>query len=132
MQRCLSIPQNSDDPSCKPASHDDEPTFHGTLSSSSRKELLKAWVKTRLASSSWRDALAAATSVSVLHLGISHASKHFLCLEIMTPEFTIYQEICEHLEATDHVTDAVECFQQMVGSLTGKTHGRGAKWIPGQ
>ena len=50
------------------------------------------------------------------------------------PRSSIYRALCEHLEVTDHVTDAVECWQQMMGELAGNTDtdGEEVNWIPGQ
>ena len=55
-------------------------------------------------------------------------------MKFETPRFTIYRVICEHLETIDHVTDAVECLQQMVSELADETdiHDQQAKWILGK
>ena len=55
-------------------------------------------------------------------------------LKFVTPRFTIYRVICERLETIDHVTDAIECLQQMVGELADETdiHDEQAKWILGK
>ena len=54
-------------------------------------------------------------------------------LKFAAPRFTIYRVICEHLETIDHVTDAIECLQEMVGELADETdiHDEQAKWILG-
>lgn len=46
----------------------------------------------------------------------------------------IYRAICEHLEVVDRVMDAVECWQLIVGQLTGNTdiHDEQEIWILGQ
>ena len=46
----------------------------------------------------------------------------------------IYQVICERLEMSDHIADAVECLQQMVGEWIGEMdmHSEQANWVPGK
>lgn len=40
----------------------------------------------------------------------------------------VYRAICERLETTDYLTDATECFHQMVNELT-ITEDQGPNWI---
>ena len=48
--------------------------------------------------------------------------------------FTIYCALCDHLEMTSRITDAIECFDQMNNELAGETniHGEQAKWALGE
>ena len=46
----------------------------------------------------------------------------------------IYRVVCERLETMDHVTDAVECFNQMTSELGGEMnlHGEHLEWALGK
>ena len=46
----------------------------------------------------------------------------------------IYRVICECLETIDRITDAVECFHQMMTELGGETdlHGGHSEWALGE
>ena len=72
------------------------------LDSPTHTQFLKEWARVTLADSSWKDALVTAASVSI---------------SVVVLRFTIYRIICEYLETTGHVTDASECFCQMVDEL---------------
>lgn len=53
-----------------------------------------------------------------------------LCFQFITPKSAVYQAICERLEAMDRITDATECFRQMVGRSTqGMTHREAGEWV---
>ena len=73
----------------------DSPTYTHT-------RFLKEWAKATLAGGSWKDALVTASSVSI---------------SVAVPRFTIYRIICEYLETIDRITDASECFRQMVDEM---------------
>ena len=55
-------------------------------------------------------------------------------LQFETSRSDIYRALCERLEEIDHVTNAVECWQQMVSELVGNMdiHGGQANWVSGQ
>ena len=46
----------------------------------------------------------------------------------------VYWALCDHLEMTDRITEAIECFHQMNSELAGETniHGEQAKWAVGE
>ncbi|KAF8553229.1 TPR-like protein [Imleria badia] len=73
--------------------------------------LLREWAKFRLIGSSWRHSLAAARDFTV-------------------PRFTIYCVLCDHLETTNRMTDAIECFRKMNNELMAQRHtpDHRAKW----
>ena len=52
----------------------------------------------------------------------------------MIPRLTIYRVICERLAMVDHMTDAGECFRQMVDELAEQTnaHDEQAEWVLGE
>ena len=110
------------------------PTPHATLSSPTPTPLLREWAKATLARGSWKDALVAATGVSIFFpsgtlCGIDTDGLQFTLLRV-----TIYRVVCEHLEKMDRVTDAVECYHHMTTELGGKMNLRGEhwKWILGE
>ncbi|KAG9311265.1 hypothetical protein JVU11DRAFT_8351 [Chiua virens] len=90
-RRCLSTSEGDSGVVSKEASHHGRP-------SKSFQPLVRVWAKSTLANGSWKDVLAPAITFT--------ASR-----------FTIYQVICEHLEAIDRVTEASECFCQMFYEL---------------
>ena len=55
-------------------------------------------------------------------------------LKFVTPRFTIYWVICEHLEMVDHITDTIECLQQMLSELADETdiYDDQERWILGK
>ena len=46
----------------------------------------------------------------------------------------IYRAVCDHLEMTNRISDAIECFHQMNNELVGETntHGEQATWAAGE
>jgi hypothetical protein len=46
----------------------------------------------------------------------------------------IYCILCDHLEMTNRMTDAIDCFRQMNSELAGETitHDEQAKWAAGE
>ncbi|KAN0087823.1 hypothetical protein V8E55_006444 [Tylopilus felleus] len=60
--------------------------------------LLRDWVKAKLTRVSWKDALVSAIGFEL-------------------PRVAVYQTICECLKMNDRITDAVECFHQMISEL---------------
>ncbi|KAF8129238.1 hypothetical protein EV363DRAFT_1432643 [Boletus edulis] len=77
---------------------------------------LRVWVKVTLAKRSWKGALATASS------------------EFVVPRSIAYRVICECLETTDHVTEASDCFRQMVDEMVGQVnaHIEEAEWVLGK
>ncbi|KAF8553290.1 hypothetical protein OG21DRAFT_1267989 [Imleria badia] len=76
----------------------------------SSTSILNEWAKATLASRSWKDSLVAA-------------------VDFVTPRFATYRAICEHLETIDCITDAIDCFHEMVPKLAQETDGEQEKWI---
>ena len=49
-------------------------------------------------------------------------TRGLIFLEFIAPRCVVYRTICERLEAIDHIPDATECFQKMVGELGEEVH----------
>ncbi|KAF8557228.1 WD40 repeat-like protein [Imleria badia] len=111
-RQCLSIPESE---VSKASRHDEATRLSATLNSPTHTQLLDEWAKATLAGGSWKDALAASTSFAV-------------------PRFTIYRVIYQRLEATNRMTDASECFRQMVDELVkqANVHDEQVEWILGK
>ncbi|KAG9317999.1 hypothetical protein JVU11DRAFT_59 [Chiua virens] len=83
------------------------------LDSASLMSLLGEWAQITLASGSWKDALVVADN-------------------FMVPRYTIYRVTCEHLEMIDRITDAGECFCQMMIEMATKINAHDsdeADWV---
>ena len=119
LQRCLSTPENGD---------------HTTPHLPSLTPLLREWAKSKLTGGSWRGALDAAFKVSIPFVLVPLVDLTLVGLEFTTSRFTIYWALCDHLETTDRVTDAVECFHQMTAELGGEMnlHGEHSEWALGE
>lgn len=50
----------------------------------------------------------------------------------MIPRFTTYQAICEHLEVSERITDATECFREMESELGEQTDSKRTTWSTGE
>ena len=102
-----------------------------TLNTATPTPLLREWAKATLASSEWKDALSVAASVSIYHRtyrGIDTVGLQFGLSRVM-----IYQVVCECLEVTDRVMDAVECFHQMASDLGREMNLHGeSEWAIGE
>ena len=65
-----------------------------------------------------------------------HCSRdcHSNALQFILPRVTIYRVICERLEAVDRVSDAVECFLEMMSELGGEVYVSGpmTEWVSGE
>ena len=50
------------------------------------------------------------------------------------PRATIYRVVCEHLELTDRMTDAVECFYEMTNDMGEEVYRSGPmpEWVCGK
>ena len=57
-----------------------------------------------------------------------------ILLEFIAPRCLVYRTICERLEAVALITDATECFQEMVSELREEiyTSGPMTEWLYGQ
>ena len=55
-------------------------------------------------------------------------------LQFILPRVTIYRVICERLKAIDRVTDAIECFHEMMSELAGEVYMSGpmTEWVSGE
>ncbi|KAF8129771.1 hypothetical protein EV363DRAFT_1336453 [Boletus edulis] len=96
-QQCLSTLENDSHASSQQA---DPSMLHATVNLQAPTPLLGVWAKATLASSEWKDALAAA---------------------FVAPRFTIYEAVCERLETIGRIRDAVECFYAMTSELGEKS-----------
>ncbi|KAF8142122.1 hypothetical protein EV363DRAFT_1150633 [Boletus edulis] len=92
VQRCLSTSESSEDT---------------TLHLVSPTPLLRKWAELKLTAGLWNDALIAAVNVSSSTFTASRP--------------TIYQALCDYLEITNRIMDAIKCFNQMKGELAGET-----------
>ncbi|KAF8555612.1 hypothetical protein OG21DRAFT_1483751 [Imleria badia] len=101
-RRCLSVQESDSGAASKAVQHDNPPP---------PKPLLREWTRATLASRSWNDTLSTAAGS-------------------IAPRFTMYRAMCECLEAIDQISDATECFNQMVSELTveADTDGEHARW----
>ena len=99
-------------------------------------QFLKEWAKATLAGSSWKDALVVAASVSISISFCSGTRRGIDTdgLQFTLPRVTIYRVVCERLEAVDPVTDAVECFHEMMSELEGEVYMSGpmTEWVSGE
>ncbi|KAG8216354.1 hypothetical protein J3R82DRAFT_6433 [Butyriboletus roseoflavus] len=127
-QQCLSAPAREGDATSKVAEYDNLPT---PLDSPIPIPLLREWAKSTLASGEWRAALVAAVRVSISFCSGIPPESNTAGLEFTLPRPAIFRVICERLETIDHITDAIECLQQMVNELAGgkDAHGEQAKWV---
>ncbi|KAF8547212.1 hypothetical protein OG21DRAFT_1472561 [Imleria badia] len=109
--RCLSVPERDVGTASKAIQHDNSPV---TPNSPRPTPLLTVWTKVSLMGRSWEDALVTASG-------------------FISPRFTIYRAICEHLEATDRIGDATDCFQEMLRESAVETdvHDEQAEWALG-
>ena len=55
-------------------------------------------------------------------------------LQFTLPRVTIYRAVCERLEAIERVTDAIECFDEMMSGLGGEVYLSGpmTEWVSGE
>ena len=114
MQRCLSTPNHNVD----------------AVSATPPTPLLREWAKAKLTNGTWKDALDLAVSVSIsLRYRTLRRIDALFCLQFTLPKVAIYQAIVEHLEATDRIADAVECFHQMTSELGEKID---LEWVLGK
>jgi hypothetical protein len=104
------------------AQHENAPTPHVTLYFPTYTPLLREWAKVTLARPSWKDALIAAAGVSIFVWSSTRGIDTLMVFQFTLPRVTIYRVICERLEATDRVTDAIECFLEMMSELGGEVY----------
>ena len=132
---CLSAPGSDGGGASEAAQHDNALAPHATLSSPTPTPLLREWAKAALTRRSWRNALIAATSVSVsFYPGTPRGIENLMVLQFTLPKVTIYRVICERLEAIDRVTDGIECFLEMMSELGGEVYMSGpmTEWVSGE
>ena len=57
-----------------------------------------------------------------------------MVLQFTLPKVTVYRVICERLEAIYRVTDAIECFLEMMSELGGEVDMNGPmiEWLSGK
>ena len=89
---------------------------------------LREWVKVKLIDGPWKDVLVSAVGVSVLAL-VPIIKIDAVGAQFALPKVEIYQAIVEHLEATDRIADAVDCFYQMTSELGEKID---LEWVLGK
>ena len=97
-------------------------------------QFLKEWAKATLAGGSWKDALVVAASVCISLCsgnprGIDPDGSQFTLARV-----TLYRVICERLEAIDRLTDAIECFHEMMSELGEEVYMSGpmTMWVSGE
>ncbi|KAG6372499.1 hypothetical protein JVT61DRAFT_7605 [Boletus reticuloceps] len=101
-QQCLSTLENDGHATSIASQQADPSILHATVNLQAPTRLLGVWAKATLASSEWKDALAAA-------------------VDFVAPRFTIYEAVCEHLETIGRIRDAVECFYTMTSEFGEKS-----------
>ncbi|KAG9310464.1 hypothetical protein JVU11DRAFT_9607 [Chiua virens] len=74
------------------------------------ESVLSEWVKVNLTVGPWKNTLAATSNFKV-------------------PRLTVYKILCEHLEASDRITDATECLHEMISELEQEIESNEAKQI---
>ena len=86
-----------------------------------------------MAGGEWKDALIVAASVSI-SLCSGAPRRIDTGLQFTLPRVTIYRAICERLEAIDRITDAIECFHEMMSELGGEVYMSGpmTEWVSGE
>lgn len=106
-------------------------TPHANLDSATTSSLLGEWAKSTLASGEWKDALVAAGSVSTSFRSGVFGGPDDLCFQFKTSKLIIYRAIYDRLETVGRVTDANECFRQMVDDLAEQVnmHDEQVQWI---
>ncbi|KAF8430779.1 hypothetical protein L210DRAFT_3730379, partial [Boletus edulis BED1] len=111
-QQYLSTFENDGHAASNPSGDGDPRRPHATVNSQTPILLLREWAKAILASGEWRGALVASANFVV-------------------PRFAIYQVMCERLEATSRIVDAVECFHEMTRELGGGIYMSGftIEWV---
>ena len=121
-QRCLSAPDT------------DAPTPRASLDLRTAIPLLREWVRATLARCSWQEALVAAASVSIFFCSGTPRRIDTGGLQFTLPTVTTHQAICEHLEASDRLTNAIECFHEMTSKLGGEIYASGlmTEWVSGE
>ena len=102
------------------------------LNSPTPTPLLREWTKATLARHSWSDALVTAANVRILPYPDMPRGPDALGLEFIAPKFTIYRAVCERLETTERLTDAIECFHGMANELGREIRGKEATWVLGE
>ncbi|KAF8433934.1 hypothetical protein L210DRAFT_2684164 [Boletus edulis BED1] len=114
-QQYLSTFENDGHAASNPSGDGDPRRPHATVNSQTPILLLREWAKAILASGEWRGALVASANFVV-------------------PRFAIYQVMCERLEATSRIVDAVECFHEMTRELGGGIYMSGftIEWVCGE
>ncbi|KAF8435498.1 hypothetical protein L210DRAFT_3551412 [Boletus edulis BED1] len=99
-QQCLSTLENDGHATSNAPQQANPSMPHATVNLQAPTSLLGVWAKATLASSEWKDALAAA---------------------FVAPRFTIYEAVCERLETIGRIRDAIECFYAMTNELGEKS-----------
>jgi hypothetical protein len=129
IQRFLSTPERSGETTSGADQQEQATTPHASFGPSNPALLLAEWARIKLTSYSWKDVLVAAVGVSIFALRC--AIDLTLGLKFTVPRIMIYRAICECLEMADRLTDATDCFYQMVNELA-ITQDEEAKWVLGE
>jgi hypothetical protein len=130
-RRCFSAPGTGGG---APAQHDNAMP-HATLDLPIPTSLLREWAKATLARISWKDALIAAAGVSTFVWSSTlRGIDTPMALQLTLPRVTIYWIICERLEVIARVTDAIECFLEMMSELGGEVYTSEpmTEWVSGE
>jgi hypothetical protein len=131
-RRCLSAPESDGGAA---AQHNNAPTLHAALDLPSPTPLLTEWAKATLARTSWKDALIAAAGVSIFVWSSTlRGIDTLMVLQFTLPRITVYRVICERLEAIERVTDAIECFLEMMSEFGGEVYTSVpmTEWVSGE
>jgi hypothetical protein len=131
--RSLSAPESDGAAASEAVRHGNAPILHHvTLDSPTATPLLGEWAKATLASGEWKDALAAAVSVSISFFSGTPRGIDTLGVEFTLPRDIIYRVICERLEGIDRIMDAIECFHEMMSELGEDMSGPMTEWVTGE
>jgi hypothetical protein len=86
-------------------------------------------------SGEWKDALVVAVSASIFFWSSTlRGIDTPMDWQFTLPRVTIYRVLCEHLEAIDRVTDAIECLLEMTSELGGEVYMSRpiTEWVSGE
>ncbi|KAF8120149.1 hypothetical protein EV363DRAFT_1374870 [Boletus edulis] len=86
------------------SAHGDAPSSANRDPNTTLPSLLRAWAKAKLTCGSWKDALLSAVGFTLSRV-------------------EIYRVVCERLETTDRIADAIECFHELTCELQQETIG---------
>ena len=92
----------------------------------------RVWERAALAIRSWKEVLDAAVGVSISFHSCKYRGFDALGLEFISPRFTTYRAICNHLETIDYIVHATECFHGTASESAHESDSEHAKWVIGE